>query len=239
MTLPAFTAESSLYRTNGRYRSSVAHRSGSTGAHSVVAAFSSTACSDCENKCNDAAADCVATATAVWGVGLAGCAIFGPFAPLCAGAVTTTYLIANGVCFTKLAGCHAINCNLPGKPCCPVSCSAGHCCAEGETCMAHGCCPSGRVVCGGDCCSLGASCCGNKCCPPGSHCCGDTCCAENIPCCGNTCCSLFPPGTLPPTPPINNCIFGGEPCGGKCCPPGLQCCGIINGQPDCKMSCLR
>jgi hypothetical protein len=236
VNIPALTAEASLYRTGNHYRASSA---GSIATQSVMAAFTSTECSRCENRCNEAAADCTGTAVAVWLAGLGSCAASGPFYPFCAGGVTGAYAFAVGVCMAKLEGCKAINCDAAGSPCCPVSCG-NHCCGYGEKCMRYGCCPANRVLCGDDCCNLGETCCGGKCCPAGSHCCGDSCCEANVPCCGNTCCSLLPPPGSGPTPPPNNCIFGGAPCGPKCCPPGLECCGYTpQFGPDCKTSCIR
>ena len=238
MNIPAFTAESSLYRTNTRYHSSVAELRDAIPAGSVVAAlnYDDTAnCEACENKCNDQAFDCNAVATLTWTLGLAGCAIFGPFAPACAVPVTAAYALAVGVCTAKLAACTGI-CYLPGNRCCPVFCELGHCCSHGETCTTHGCCPPGQAVCNGECCPEGYNCCGDICCP--NNCCGGTCCDAGVPCCGDKCCG-FDPGPPPPPPP-NNCIFGGAPCGPKCCPPGLQCCSYSpEFGADCRTSCIH
>lgn len=230
MSIPEFTAEASLYRTNNRYRSSSAEFGGTIAFQSVVAALTyddTVNCGACENRCNNAAADCTAVAVATWTAGLAGCAIFGPFAPACAIPVTGAYALANAVCLGKLAACRALNCYSPGSSCCPVFCELGHCCSHGETCMPQGCCPSNQIVCGGECCGLGESCCGDTCCPP-NYFCRDGFCSE-FPS------DFLPPNGDPPKPPINNCIFGGEPCGRKCCSPGLQCCN----DGECRVSCIN
>lgn len=236
MNIPQFTAQASLYRTSNSYRSSVDKFGGSIQAQSVVAALTyddTVKCSACENKCNEQGADCVAVAVVTWGLGLAGCAAFGPFAPACAIPVTIAYGLAIGVCTAKLGACRTI-CNLPGEACCPVFCELGHCCSEGETCIPHGCCPGGQAVCGGNCCNVGETCCGSTCCPSHYYCIDGNFCSQYP--------SAIPFGNPPPPPPPpdNGCmLFGGVQCGSKCCYGGLQCCGVFNGQPDCRTSCLR
>src|SRR6476620_12455766 len=77
MSLPAYTAQASLYRTSNRYRSSVAEFSGSVPAQSVVAAYipgpeTQNRCKGCTDACdlvNDACLSWVAAsvAEACWG----------------------------------------------------------------------------------------------------------------------------------------------------------------------------
>ena len=150
MNMPGFTAEATLYRTRNRYRFSVSASSASSTAQSVVPALNfedSVRCSACENKCNEAAADCVGVATGTWLLGLGACAAAGPLYPLCATPVSIAFALANAGCAAKLAACHVV-CNAPGdSSCCPVFCELGHCCSTGETCTTNGCCPSGRSAC--------------------------------------------------------------------------------------------
>lgn len=249
MTLPRFSGEASLYRTRNRYRSSAIVFSGSIATQSVVPAltFEDTQnCDRCEQKCIDQSADCTAVATGTWLAGLAGCALSGPFYPICAGVVSTTYAGAVGICSAKLGVCTAI-CHAPGESCCPKFCGPGHCCSTGETCLSDGCCPSGQQVCGDDCCAPGASCCGGACCSAGNSCCAGTCCQAGVPCGADGNCAHFGGGP-PPPPPKFDCAPGRAPCGfpdatgviRTCCPPGLQCCNYTpEFGPECKTSCLH
>jgi hypothetical protein len=231
MNIPAFTAESSLYRSGNSYRVSTTESNASLPADSIVLALSAEGwanCDACEKKCGRQYLECFFKPWSFFGVG----------------------------CVADAWWCLA-ECHFEGEPCCPKDCGE-YCCSFGEQCSHYsGCCPGDRVVCGGYCCSAGNSCCGNTCCNAGQACCGDTCCAPGqtccdgtccsgnccgntccdagVPCCGDRCCSFLPPpGTPPPPPPDNNCIFGGEPCVGKCCPIGTVCCGGSPGQPDCR-----
>lgn len=239
--VPGFVAEVTLYMTRNRYRSFPADPYDAIASRSVVPALTDNEnCERCINKCNEQSAECVGYATATWSLGLAGCAFWGPFSPACAAPVTVAYLVANGICYGKLAACHAV-CNAPGESCCPVFCGPGHCCSEGETCMLDGCCPRDRQVCGGECCAQGAGCCADTCCGPGDHCCGSACCPANVPCGPDGSCAGFA-NTPPPPPPPSSCPPGSSPCGvpdgsgviRTCCPPGTVCCGVSSdGQPDC------
>jgi len=229
--LPGFTAQSTLYVSKRRYRAA-ARSDSPTPAGSVVAALTApdqSRCDACINNARERAADCTMNATATWLAGLASCAVFGPFAPLCAIPVTTGYAIAEAYCLGKLAVNEA-ECRA-GADCCPQRCPQGHCCSDGETCITSGCCPKGNTVCSDRCCNAGDYCCGGNCCPAGYFCRDGQFCEKDF-------IGEFPKDP-PPKPPLNPCLFGGEPCGGKCCPPGLQCCGVFNGQPDCKTSCLH
>ncbi len=124
-------------------------------------------------------------------------------------------------------------CGLPntlegsGSGCCDED---AHCVEQNNPNSRQGCCPSDQRVCAGKCCAKGESCCGDVCCPPGYFCLDGGYCTASPP---------FVPPSTPPPPPANNCLFGGALCGSKCCPSGLRCCGFLNGQPDCKTSCLH
>jgi hypothetical protein len=235
MKMPGFSAQSSLYRSASRYRSSNTEVRAYTAGHSVVAALSfedTRRCSNCENGCNEDFAKCEGYAAAVWAAGLAYCAFTGPFAPACAGPATFAYGLAHAACAGKFAACEFV-CNKPGdSSCCPVFCELGRCCSRGETCFSGGCCPNDQVVCG------------NNCCSAGEKCCGDTCCPAHFYCLDGHFCSEFPshvPFGKPPRPtrPPNQCIVG-VPCGPTCCPPGLQCCSYSDKfGADCRTSCLH
>jgi len=248
MSMPAFTAQASLYRTSNRYHSSISRRGERPSAHSVVPAYipgpaTQRECSVCTGTCDKLAGLCAAGAAAV---AIAGCATFVgcPAALATAGAILAD-------CAEGFAGCIGL-CNVPswvpvlGGYCCPKICgfpdplegSGSGCCDLGEACVdqhdpnsRQGCCPSGQIVCGGNCCAKGDRCCGDTCCPTGHFCLDGGYCTESPP--------FVPPGGDPPKPPVNNCLFGGAPCGRKCCPPGLMCCGVFEGQPDCRTSCLH
>jgi len=252
MNIPQFTAQSSLYRTSNRYRSSIADFGSSIMDQSIVPSYIPGAMT--RSKCSGCTEGCAIT----WDICLAKTAVevteacwaslgFG-----CGAAIALGY-IQTGACYESYAACMGI-CNIPGNPvwrnvpCCPKVCrwfedpftpGAG-CCDYGEGCVAEddpnsrqGCCPSDQRVCGGNCCAKGESCCGDTCCPPGYYCLDGNFCSEypaTIPF-GN------PP---PPPPPVNNCAFGGAPCGPTCCPPGLQCCGYTaQFGADCRKSCFR
>jgi len=241
MSIPEFTAEASLYRTNNRYRSSGSEFEGSPSTQSVVAAyFPGTAT---QAKCNRCSEIDLRNYGGCLTVGAIGCIASGPFYPVCAGGVL-------GACNLGLLGAQAL---CAYDDCCPKRCgppdffdlAGSGCCDANEQCVdrydpnsRQGCCPSDQSVCAGKCCAKGESCCGDTCCPP------------NYFCRDGGFCSEFPsefPNTPPPPPPRYSCPPGAAPCGfpdssgviRTCCPPGLQCCGVFNGQPDCKTSCLR
>jgi len=230
MSIPEFTAEASLYRTNNRYRSSVADFGGSIADQSVVV------CAGLRDFCLakvglSVLEECATT------LGF-GC-----------GPAVAWGLVQGAGCYAHYGECFGY-CQIPDVPgvwkssCCPKVCgihipgiAGSGCCDHGETCKGlgmqentrDGCCPVGRD-------------CGSVCCAAGEKCCGEICCPSNYFCLDSNTCSENPgtfPNTPPPPPPFNNCIFGGDPCQGKCCPPGLVCCGGSPGQPDCKTSCLR
>jgi hypothetical protein len=234
MNMPEFTAQSSLYRTSNRYRSSGSELSGLPSTQSVVAAYhpgpsTRKRCDMCLQSCANAKNSCedfVAGLVSWWN-------------PVAA-------LLLYAGCYSDAADCRDQCANPPLGACCPKACGplnpfepGAGCCDGNEQCVdrydpnsRQGCCPSGQSVCGGKCCAQGESCCGDTCCPSTYYCLDGNFCSQypsNVPF-GN------PP---PPPPPDNNCIFGGAPCGNKCCPPGWECCGVFNGQPDCKTSCLH
>jgi hypothetical protein len=236
--MPDFSAEFSLYRTNGHYRASTSTGlfQGGTRQDVVLAldSHSERLCSNCLEKCAENLGICVALAVATG-------ALLGPAA---AGA-------ALAECDTQSVTCAAF-CHLPGQSCCPNFCHLGKCCGYGETCVAdsdpnarQGCCPAGQNVCGGSCCAAGATCCGGNCCPSGYFCQDGTC----------TYVGVFPttppptppsptppPGFTPPTPgfaPQSICLNPTyRPCRVApdrwvCCPPNKECCGPRGCQGTC------
>lgn len=252
MSMPAFSALASLYRTSNRYHSSIAEFSGSIPDQTVVAAYipgpeTQNKCSGCTDYCLFIRNVCFAkvalsvTEACIESLG------FG-----CGAAIAWGYQAA--------ASCYAYTylpclgyCNIPDADikgtgiCCPKVCgfpkpwegSGSGCCDHGEACVdtddpnsRGGCCPTDQLVCGGSCCAKGETCCGQTCCPPDHYCLdGNNCSAEP---------GYFPTTPTPP-PPVHHCILGGVPCGTRCCPHGLQCCGIDvgrGGAPICKSSCL-
>jgi hypothetical protein len=252
MSLPAFSAQASLYSSSRRYRSSITESDAkSSSGHSIVPAYmpgpaTQHDCGVCTGLCDKEIEGCailVAAAVSAVCIGTLG---FG-----CPGAVAAgeAVLVA---CAEAYAACIGY-CNIPGWVpvvggyCCPKICgfpnplegSGSGCCDLGENCVnqddpnsRQGCCPSDQLVCGGNCCAKGERCCGDTCCPPDYYCVG-----------GNYC-SQYPTGNVPfgnpppPPPPADNCIFGGEPCGPKCCPPGTHCCNYsVEFGPECRTSC--
>ena|SRR3982751_2805464 len=251
MTIPTFTAQSSLYRTSNRYRSSGGELGGSIPAQPVIAAYipgpeTQNRCGGCTDVCAATRDICLAKAGAMVAEACWTSLGFG-----CGPAIALGYIQA--------ASCEALylecfgDCNIPSigpwkSPCCPKPCGfptdpgvgGSGCCDDGETCKGlgarentrDGCCPVGRD-------------CGSVCCAAGEKCCGEVCCPSNHYCLDKYTCSELPgsfPNTPPPPPPVDNCNFfeGGTRCGSKCCYGGLKCCGVdINGQPICMTSCTR
>jgi hypothetical protein len=223
MNIPQFTAQSSLYRTSNRYRSSGPEGGNLWSGDSVVPAYNpGPAAQAACNKCADSALGDYFK-----------CIAFEGF-PLSLVHCTLRAWWDAGACIVD--------------DCCPKRCgppdiwdlAGSGCCDAGDTCVAkddpnsrYGCCPSNQSVCGGRCCAIG------------EYCCGDTCCGD--PKCYHGMCGADPPFTdpdnpppPPPPPPVNNCIFGGAPCGPKCCPPGLQCCNYsAQFGPECRTSCVN
>lgn len=250
MNIPEFTGQASLYRTSNRYSSSGYGSAWSKSAEGIQPAYipgpaTRHDCGICTGICDKGAEICGAGVAAYVATICIGTLGFG-----CAGAAAAGAAVL-AECAEAYAGCIGL-CNVPswvpvlGGNCCPKICgppnplegSGSGCCDLGEACVdqhdpnsRQGCCPSGQIVCGGKCCAQGDFCCGDTCCPTGYFCLDGGQCTASPP--------FTPPGSSPPKPPVNNCLFGGAPCGNKCCPPGLQCCGVFNGQPDCKTSCLR
>jgi hypothetical protein len=242
---PAFTAEASLYRTSGHYRSSGSEYGGLLAGETIVPTFIPGAQTqrDC-NTCLKACATGLVTCTTL---GAAGCGV---------GCIAS--LLFYGACFAGCMGTVLIGCDLAAVSCvaacsatvcCPKICGTPNpfdpgqgCCDENEQCVdrydpnsRQGCCPSDQHVCGGKCCAQGYSCCGDTCCPPDYYCRDGRFCSEHMSD------LLPPPGTPPPTPPkrpINYCKIGWQPCGGTCCAPGLQCCDV-GGGVACMTSCLH
>ena len=251
MSIPAFSAQASLYSNSRRYRSSITESDAkSSSGHSIVPAYmpgpaTQHECALCTDACAVPRDVCLSKVAISVAEGCIASLGFG-----CGAAISLGYLQAAS-CLATYAVCLDY-CNIPDLgvtgfhgPCCPKVCSwpdliAGFgsgCCDHGEACVdkddpnsREGCCPTEQAVCGGDCCAKGEYCCGENCCP------ADYFCRDGVSC------SQFPgdfnPGTPPPPPPADNCIFGGEPCGPKCCPPGTHCC---NYHPetgaDCRTSC--
>ncbi len=232
MNIPEFTARASLYRTSSGYRSAGSWNGGATQDQSIVPGYFPGSATQAKcNRCSEIALRNFGICLATGGVA---CIASGPFYPICAGGVLTACDLA---LLSQQAACAY-------DDCCPKVCGTPNpfdpgqgCCDEGEACVdrydpnsRQGCCPGDQSVCAGKCCPKGYSCCGETCCPPHYFCRDGGFCSEYPS-------DLLPPkgATTPPTPPVNNCIFGGEPCGGKCCPVGTVCCGVLaNGQPDCK-----
>jgi len=236
MSVPGFTAHTSLYRTRGWYRGS-AMAPGVLTSETIIPAYrpgpeTQAACSRCNERCATTLAECTLLAAAP----LLACVI----PPLCPGAVATSAAL--------LTGCLKLNGICVGRcfttTCCPNFCGdffelnpfepGEGCCDVGERCVdksdpnsRRGCCPSGQLVCGGRCCAPGERCCGSQCCPPSWFCMPDGTCTQ----------SPGFPITPPPTPPLPKtfCRAGWTPCDGECCEPGLECC------PDrvCRRHCLH
>ena len=256
MTMPAFSAQSSLYRTGNRYRFSAAEFVSIMPDQSVVPAYipgegTQQRCSDCLRPYEIARAAClvktgwmVASACGVTGIftlGL-GCGAAIALGVQQAASCEAGYLVGEGYCHIP-GGAGAFS----GR-CCPKVCGihtpefpGSGCCDHGETCKGigmrdntrDGCCPVGQD-CGSGCCAPGDKCCGGTCCPPDYYC-VDGHCLEN-------------PGTFSNTYPTpkpdkkKDCDFfaGGSSCGNGCCYGGLQCCGVKpNGDPICQDGCLR
>ena len=221
MNMPNFTAETSLYRTTGRYRTS-----GSSGfsdpqhSQSVTLAYgpsSHAACDDCLMGCVESYFVCLATTLSLG-------------------------------CFARYLAC-VPRCEF-GPACCPKRCNfelgeGRGCCDADEQCVdinspqantrTAGCCPGDQIVCAGTCCAKGASCCDEICCPPGFFCRDGLFCEREFP-------GRFPTTPAPSLPPLNKWCkyFGGfTSCGRGCCPPGTECCGALSdGRPDCMPNCL-
>lgn len=242
MSVPEFTAEASLYRTSGRYRSSGSEGSVLWSGESIVPAYyPGTATQANCNRCLKTAQKNFGWCLGIGGAGCGlGCIAAGPFYAACFASCMGGVLATCDVNLLRESAACALD------DCCPKACGTPNpfdpgagCCDKNEQCVDRydpnsrgGCCPSDQIVCGGKCCAKGESCCGETCCPAGYFCRDGWICESQF-------IGSFPT-TPPPPAPVNNCIFGGVPCGSKCCPPGLECCGLFsNGQPDCKMSCLH
>lgn len=243
MSMPAFTAQASLYRTSNRYRLSGTESGGSHSAQTVVAAYmpgpeTQRTCNNCLQGCAESLAECSVIAMAP----LAACV----FPPACIGAAAAAGALL-GACNVASLACIA-RCQI--LRCCPKVCGTPNpfepgqgCCDSNETCVDRydpnsrgGCCPSDQAACAG------------KCCPRAHTCCGDTCCPPNYYCLSGGVCSQFPgPSLWPddwqppkrPKRPFDYCLAGHEPCGGTCCEPGLECCSVGGGKVACMTNCLH
>jgi hypothetical protein len=225
MTIPEFTAQASLYRTSNSYRSSSSSEHGDLwSGHGIVPAYfpgpaAKAACNNCLESALTDYFKCIATQG--FPFSLIHCSL---------GAWWDAGSCIVDDCCPRRCGPPDVF-DLAGSGCCDAN---EHCVDRSDPNSRSGCCPSDQTVCAGKCCAKGYSCCGDTCCPP------------NYFCLGGGFCSEFPGPLLPPrgaqtpTPPPNNCIFGGAPCGPKCCPPGLECCSYsVQFGAECKTSCLH
>lgn len=163
---------------------------------------------------------------------------------IAAGACAFT-LWFDGACeAAAMAGCDAAfvvcsnNCENPGGDCCPVACSNGNCCDDGETCNADGsCCPRLQIVCSGTCCAPGISQCNQEiCCPANQVVCSGVCCSPGQVCSTEgTCCPPLQPGVIPVSC-HGVCCLQGQVCHseGVCCPPGQAVCNSQFGPVCCQ-----
>jgi hypothetical protein len=243
MNIPQFTAQTSLYRTSNRYRSSALDFGGSSPNQAVVPAqgcmpmaFMGAGVESYQGqrelklyfflppRCNDVVNIMWATPGESWQQ-----LEFEPFNDDFGSCIPY-----NGNCTYSIG--RRINANL-GKPylfaiqSCRTRFLSSSVCGPWSA-VAH------YLPSGPDTCQDGHEYCGGNCCAAGESCCGDTCCPAGYSCIGGVCTTGFPK-TPPPPPPPNNCIFGGAPCGPKCCQPGLECC---NYSPefgaDCRKVCV-
>lgn len=214
MPVPTATAEASLYRTSGAYRSAPGRVRSRTNTNIAPA-----------GSCYS---DCIATCD--YEMTSYECKKFcqqqcsgPPSPPPCNGELCITDFGQSRCCPYGSTCCYGyeypsarsvIGCCPPGRECC-----GGKCCEPGHTCCAprgfgpNNCCPpgqeccdgvcytpgpgtsckdgtictQGRVSCGGRCCESGEECVGGKCCKPGPPCGGGRCC-EGEQCIGNVCC---------------------------------------------------
>ena len=222
MKMPGFNAESSLYRTSGRYHMVYFFGQANGAIHPADTCF---------DRCMDA---CIK----------AGLDSDVPIAIL-RNECKPPCLIKCGTLPPPPPPCppETERC---GRFCCPPNtcCYGSGCCQSGETCiLGSGCCPAVKA-CGDRCCgqnevclSPGVCCplCGNRCCAPGESCTGDGCCLNtNITtdnrCCPNVvcngqCCGLREPccGAISPRRQRGCCEKDYTCCGLGCCPPGTWC----------------
>jgi hypothetical protein len=262
MNMPEFTAQASLYRTSGRYRSSGLGGGDASAGEAIFPAYYPGA--DTQARCNNCMTICVERyegALAAGAVGCAaGCIATGPLYPACY-ATCMGGVLASADAW--LLGCEFLSCAAPRSelfgwhplgtsPCCPKVCGflnpfvpGEGCCDEDEHCVdrfdpnaRQGCCPSDQSVCGGKCCAKGETCCGNECCPPGWFCNIDGSCTESP--LGSFGASEPPPKPPKPSPGsgLFDCFPGWTHCKDKCCPPGLHCCIKAGGATTCQADCL-
>ena len=236
MTAPSFSAQASLYRTGNRYHASVGDGGAPMADDGVVAAYlpgreTLNRCSGCTDTCVGLRSVCIAKVA--WIETQACLASFG----IACGPIAAWAAFEIAGCYGHYAKCFGI-CHVPTarevgweSPCCPKLCAfepgkpGSGCCDHGEACVgAHN--PNTRD----GCCPVGQECHGN-CCAVGEHCLEGGICSTEPGYFENT----YP---TPPTPPVNNCIFGGEPCGRKCCLGNEVCCyspadGFVCKLPPC------
>jgi hypothetical protein len=195
--------------------------------------FTSPACTNCLETCNQTVSVC-------WG---------GSFIT-CLFDLGISCGVGPGVCAATGVIC-TDNCDKVGGACCKTACP--QCCDDDAVCCGTSCCytntaasktagvcsngdcclPTSPVGCGGYCCKSGQSCCGKfdpfgsggiaACCPAGQFCVdakSSLCCpSANMVNCGDTCCSSS-------SNCINNgtvCCDGGIICGNECCRNGESC----------------
>lgn len=221
MSIPNFTAQASLYRSNMHYRGSAASPGGSPPSKSIVLAYrplpaTQIQCSQCNDACDF---DWIACNTELvtplsflcnpWVPVPGACAALGLAQLYC----DALHVGCRAYCFPRCCPkvCGFPDPTRPGVGCCEAD---EHCVDPNDPNSRDGCCPSNQSVCGGKCCGEGELCCADSCCPPGWYCCGDSCCPPGTPCFGGVCGypSFAPPGAPPPPPPPL------PPPGG--CPPG-------------------
>lgn len=239
MNVPEFTAEASLYRTTGHYRSGAGNTAQDKllSDQSLIPAYypGSQATRDACDRCLVRSARDYTTCLAAAAVGSIPCTIFYGACFGAAAAVCWGYLAWHiGECVTDDCcpkRCGAINPLEPGQGCCEAD---EQCVDRYDLNSRQGCCPADQIVCAGKCCAKGDFCCGGTCCPEGYFC------REGV-FCERQYIGDFPT-TPPPKPPkrqLNYCKAGWAPCGSTCCAPGLKCCSAGGGQVACMTNCVR
>ena len=247
MTMPGFSAETSLYRTSIQYSSTWVLVQAGGAMPQLFCRVTDCPCQ--YEQCRKAG----------------GTVVPGPQPPC----FYTCEVKPGCTCKTGETCCNPFTnfCCPPGETCCNPE--TKFCCRQGQTpCCAPGrnfCCPPGQLCCDPEnnvCCPTGTVCCGGGCCAPPHQCCGTSCTdikTDPVNCgfCGNVCgrdqiCAngqcVCPPGLAPclggcvdlradsfncgtcgnACGPGQTCVNGQccKPCGGVCCQPGQTC---VNG----------